>query len=183
MEFSDLAAPIVPVVKTDGSIRICGDYKVTVNQAAKLNKYPLPWINDIIASLEGRKIFSKLDLSNANQQVSLDEASKKFSTINTRKGLYQYTRLPFGVSSAPAIFQRMKEGLLQGIPNVTVYLDDILIAGKKEQDHLAILEKILSRLQNAGIWLKRSKCVSSSPQLNTWDIEFQQTDCSQSKKR
>ena len=158
MEFSDLAAPIVPVVKTDGFIRICGDSKVKVNQAAKLDKYPLPWINDILASLEGRTIFSKLDLSNAYQQVSLDEASKKFTTINTRKGLYKYTRLPFGVSSAPAIFQRMMAGLLQGTPNVTVYMDDILIAGKTEQDHLAILEKMLSRLQNAGIWLKRSKC-------------------------
>ena len=129
-----------------------------VNQAAKLDKYPLPWIDDIFASLEGGKIFSKLDLAHAHQQVPLDEASKKFTTINTRKGLYQYTRLPFGVSSAPAIFQRMMEGLLQGIPNESVYLDDILIAGKTEQDHLAILEKILSRLQNAGIWLKRSKC-------------------------
>ena len=161
LEFSDWAAPIVPVVKTDGSIRICADYKVTVNQAAKLDKYPLPWIDDIFASLEGGKIFSKLDLAHAYQQVALDEASKKFTTINTintSKVLYQYTCIPFGISSAPTIFQRMMEGLLQGIPNVSVYLDDFLIAGKTEQDHLAILEKILSRLQNAGIWLKHSKC-------------------------
>ena len=123
-----------------------------------MDKYPLPWIDDIFASLGGGKIFSKLDLAHAYQQVALDEASKKFTTINTSKGLYQYTRLPFGVSSAPAIFQRMMEGLLQGIPNVSIYLDDILIAGKTEQDHLAILEKILSRLQNAGIRLKHSKC-------------------------
>ena len=141
VEFSDRVAPIVPVVMTDGSIRICGDYKVTVNKAAKLDKYPLPWIDDIFASLEGGKIFSKLDLVHACQQVSSDEASKKFTTINTSKGLYQYTRLPFGASLAPDIFQRMMEGLLQGILNVSVYLDDILIAGKMEQDHLAILEK------------------------------------------
>ena len=110
------------------------------------------------ASLEGGKILSKLDLAHACQQVPLDEASKKYTTINASKGLYQYTHLPFGVSSAPAIFQRMMEGLLQGIINVSVYLDDILIAGKMEQDHLTILEKILSRLQNAGIRLKHSKC-------------------------
>ena len=110
------------------------------------------------ASLEGGKILSKLDLAHAYQQVPLDEASKKYTTINTSKGLYQYTHLPFGVSSAPAIFQRMMEVLLQGILNVSVYLDDILIAGKMEQDHLTILEKILSRLQNAGIRLKHSKC-------------------------
>ena len=133
MEFSDWAAPIVPVVKTDGSIRICGDYKVTVNQAAKLDKYPLPWIDSIFASLEGGKIFSKLDLAHAYQQIPLDEASKKFNTINSSKGLSQNTCLPFGVSSAPAIFQRMMGGLLQGIPIVSVYLDDILIQEKRRR--------------------------------------------------
>ena len=69
VEFSEWAAPIVPVVKTDGSIRICGDYKVTVNQAVKLDKYPLPHIDGIFASLEGGKTFSKLDLAHAYQQV------------------------------------------------------------------------------------------------------------------
>ena len=105
-----------------------------------------------------RKDFLQVGSGTCIPTSHLDEASKKFTTINTSKGLYQYTCLPFGVSSAPAIFQRMMEGLLQGIPNVSVYLDDILIAGKTEQDHLTILEKILSRLQNAGIRLKRSKC-------------------------
>ena len=130
VEFSDWAAPIVPVVKTDGSIRICGDYKATVNQAAKLDKYPLPWNDDIYASLEGGKILSKLDLVYAYQQVHLAGTSKNFTTINTSKALYQKKHLPFGVSSAPAVFQRMMEGLLQGISKVSVYLDDICIAEK-----------------------------------------------------
>ena len=98
-----------------------------------------------MTSLQGGKIFSKLDLAHAHQQVALDEASQNFTTINTSKCLDQCTRLPSGVSSAPDIFQRMMEGLLQGIPNVSVYLNDILIAGKTEQDHLATLEKILSK--------------------------------------
>ena len=118
VEFSDWAAPIVLAIKTDGSICICVDYKVMVNQAAKLDKYPLPWIDIIVAVLEGGKIFSKLDLAHAYQQVPLDEASKKFTTINTSKGLYQNTHLPFGVPSSPSIFQRMMEGVLQGITNV-----------------------------------------------------------------
>ena len=99
VQFSQWAAPIVPVLKRDGSIRICGDYKVTVNLAAKTDTYPLPKIEDLFASLSGGKLFSKVDLASAYQQIPLDEQSKEFTTINTPKGLYCYNRLPFGVAS------------------------------------------------------------------------------------
>ena len=121
VQFSDWAAPIVPVPKSDGSVRICGDYKVTVNKAAKVDQYPIPRIDDLFASLAGGKRFSKLDLSHAYQQVQLDESSRQYVTINTHKGLFRYNRLPFGVSSVPSIFQRIMETLLQGIPGVCVY--------------------------------------------------------------
>jgi len=99
-------------------VRICGDYKITVNQAAKTESYPLPKIEDIFASLAGGKCFSKLDLTNAYNQIELEEESKKLLTINTSKGLYLYKRQPFGVSSAPAIFQRTMETIIQGIEHV-----------------------------------------------------------------
>ena len=98
VEFSEWAAPIVLVVKADGSIRICGDYKVTVNQAAKLDTYPLPRADDLFASLADGKTFTTLDLAHAYQQIPLDEDSKKLVCINTH--MYAYNRLPFGVSSA-----------------------------------------------------------------------------------
>ena len=81
--YSEWAAPIVPVLKKDGTVRICGDYKLTVNQAAKINSYPLPKISDLFASLAGGQTFSKLDLANAYLQIPLDEASQKLVTINT----------------------------------------------------------------------------------------------------
>ena len=137
VHFSDWAAPIVPVMKRDGSIRVCGDYKVTVNQAARLDTYLLPRID---ARLAGGEVFSKLDLAHAYQQIALDEASKKLVVINTQKGLYRYNRLPLGVSSAPAIFQRTIEGILRGISHVCVYLDDILVTGKTEAEHLQNLD-------------------------------------------
>ena len=79
-------------------------------------------------------------------------------TISTHKGLFQYERLPFGVSSAPSIFQRVMDNLLQGIPGVCVYLDDILITGSTEEEHLQHLDDVLTRLSKAGLTLKKSKC-------------------------
>ena len=110
-QFSRWAAPIVPVVKQDGSIRICGDYKVTINSVAKTDSYPIPRIEDLFASLSGGKTFSKMDLAITYQQIVLDEESIEYTTINTYNSLYQYTRLPFGVASASAIFQRAIENI------------------------------------------------------------------------
>ena len=109
--------------------------------------------------------FTKLDMSQAYQQLLLDEKSKKFTTINTHKGLYQYNRLPFGVSSAPGIFQRTMENLLQGIPHVVVRVDDILVSGKDDPDHLANLEAVLSGLSTAGLKLCLAKCLFMQPEI------------------
>lgn len=98
VEFSEWAAPIVPVAKPNGTVRICGDYKLTVNQVSKLDNYPIPKTEDLLATLGGGEKFTKLDMSQAYQQMTLDEESRKFTTINTHKGLFQYNRLPFRVS-------------------------------------------------------------------------------------
>ena len=158
VQFASWAAPIIPVEKTDGTIRICGDYKVTVNRAAELDKYPIPRIDDLFASLAGGERFTKLDLSHAYQQILLDPESRKYVTVNTHKGLFTYNRLPFGVSSAPSIFQRVMESVLQGIPGVCVYIDDILVTGHNEQEHLDHLERVFKRVKDAGMRLKREKC-------------------------
>ena len=146
------------VVKKDGSVRICGDYRLTVNRAAKPDTYPLPRVDDIFALLSGGKTFSKLDLANAYQQIPLEQQSKQLVTINTHKGLYCYNRLPFGISAAPSIFKRTMENVLQGIPNTCIYLDDVLVTGDTQESHLANLEAVLSKLQTAGLRLERSKC-------------------------
>ena len=159
VSYSEWAAPIVPVLKSDKkSVRICGDFKQTCNRAAKRDSYPLPRVEDILAQLGKGKFFSKLDLSRAYNQIPLDEQSKPFTTITTQRGLYQFNRLPFGISAAPAIFQRLLEDVLRGLPNVVNYLDDILIAGATRAEHNDTLSAVLERLQRAGLTLKRSKC-------------------------
>lgn len=130
IKYSDWAAPIVPLLKPDGDCRLCGDYKLTVNRVSTLEQYPIPKVEDLMAVLTGGKQFKKLDMSHAYQQIQMDDQSKKYLTVNTHRGMFTYNRLPFGVSSAPAIFQRTIEGVLQGIPQVAVYLDDILVTGK-----------------------------------------------------
>ena len=127
--------------------------------------YPLPRVEDLFATLAGGKSLTKLDLAHAYTQIPLDESSKQYVTINTRKGLFRYNRLPFGVSAAPSIFQRIMEGLLQGIPHASIYLDDILVTGTSEAEHLAILDKVLSRLEEAGLRLKRNKCAFILPSV------------------
>ncbi len=158
VQYSDWAAPIVPVLKGDRSIRICGDFKMTINQASKLDRYPIPRVEDLLATLAGGKTFSKLDMSQAYTQLPLEEKSKDLTVINTHKGLFRYTRLPYGVSSAPGIFQRVMEGLLKSIPGVVVYMDDILVTGPSDQEHLASLEEVLQRIESVGLRLKKSKC-------------------------
>eukprot|EP00731_Ephydatia_muelleri_P026680 Em0018g780a len=159
VKYSEWATPIVPVAKPDRSIRICGDFKITVNSALHVDQYPLPVPEELFATLAGGKQFTKLDLSNAYQQLLLDNDSRKMCTINTHRGLCQYTRLPFGIASAPAIFQKLMDSVLQGMSRTVCYIDDILITGDSEDEHLKNLELVLGRLKTHGIMVRKSKCV------------------------
>ena len=158
---SPWAAAIVPVLKQDKSIRICGDYKLTVNKAAKIDSYPIPKLEDLFSKLGGSTTFTKLDMSQAYAQLLLDEKSKPYTVINTHKGLFAYNRLCFGISSAPGIFQRTMETLLKDIPGVCCYLDDVLISGSTQVDHDKRLNTVLNTLQSKGIKLKLEKCAIS----------------------
>ena len=87
VQFADWSAPIVPVVKSDGkSLRICGGFKLTVKQASKLDRYSIPKVKDLFVRLAGGKAFTKLDMSQAHQQLLLDEESQKYAVINTHRG-------------------------------------------------------------------------------------------------
>ncbi|XP_065356388.1 uncharacterized protein LOC135950789 [Calliphora vicina] len=155
--YCEWGTPIVPIVKKNGGIRICGDFKVTLNPYLNVEKYPLPRIEDIFSKLHGGEEFTKLDLSMAYQQIQLDEQSRKYTTISTSKGLFQYTRLIYGLASAPTIFQRIMDSVLAGLDGVVVFLDDILISAPNRKLHVERLKRVLNILNAAGFKLASEK--------------------------
>ena len=138
---------------------------MTVNSMLEIDQCPLPKPDYLFATQAGGKQFSKIDLTNAYQQMNLDEQSRDLVTINTHRGLYRYTRLPFGVASAPAIFQKTMDMVLQGLPKVICYLDDILITGSTEEEHLANIDQVLERLRQYDIRARCSKCSFLRPSV------------------
>lgn len=163
---SEYASPIVPVLKPDGAVRLCVDYSVTINKQLIVDKYPLPTINELFSKLHGGQLFTKLDLSMAYNQLILDEEPQKYTCINTHRGLFAYTRLVFGLASAPAIFQRVMESLLAGIEGVLCLLDDVLITGRNRAEHMDRLHQVLQRLQGAGLVLQKEKCLFFQSEIN-----------------
>ena len=152
------AAPIVPIEKKSGDIRICGDFRVTYNKCSSPAVYPIPRIEDLHASLRGCTIFSTLDMSQAYFQIPIHPDSQQWLTINTHLGLYVFTRCPNGIHTAPALFQEIMDKTLSGVPHTIAYLDDILVAGVDQADHDANLHTVFDRLSSSGFKLNKSKC-------------------------
>uniref|UniRef100_A0A3B3RQE8 ribonuclease H n=1 Tax=Paramormyrops kingsleyae TaxID=1676925 RepID=A0A3B3RQE8_9TELE len=159
------ATPIVAVAKKDGGLRICGDYRCTVNTAVKPDVYPIPIASELFSKLAGGVVFTKLDLKQAYQQLPLDNEAADLLTINTHRGLFRARRLQFGVSTAVSIFQRFMDTLLAGIPGVQRYLDDILISGKTMEEHNARLRAVLKCFAEAGLRLKKEKSIFAATQV------------------
>lgn len=155
---SEWASPMVVVPKSNEEVRLCIDCKVTINRFIETEHYPIPKIEDIFASLSFARVFCVIDLRGAYQQIVVSEASQHYLTMNTIFGLYRYTRLPFGVASAPSIFQEKMERMLAGLEGVFCYLDDILIGGKDENECKERLMLVLQRLNEHHVQINIEKC-------------------------
>ena len=163
---SEWATPTV-VVSKNGEIRICGDFKVSINLVLHPQVYPLPIPEEKFSTLANGESYTKLDLARAYKQMKVRKECQPLLTINMRHGLFQYTRLTFGITSAPSLWQRAMAQVLSGLPGLVCYIDDILVTGHTRAEHANNLRAVLQRIREYGLRLKKSKC-----QFFTKELEF-----------
>jgi hypothetical protein len=156
---SEAGAPIMFVKKADGSLRLVVDYR-RLNDVTKKNVYPLPRQDDLMAQLQGAKIFTKLDLHWGYNNVRIKEGDEYKTAFRTKYGLFETLVMPFGLTNAPAAFQHFMNNIFQDMldTKVVIYLDDILIFSKNQEDHEKDVKEVLRRLATNQLFCKLSKC-------------------------
>ena len=155
--FSPWSSPVTIVSKSDGSNRFCVDYRA-LNAITKKDSYPMPHIDDLLDKLSGSQCFSTIDLASGYWQICVEEASIEKTAFITDFGLFEFLRMPFGLASAPAVFQRMMSTILAPFNFAHAYLDDIIISSPSFPEHLDHLSAVLSQLSEFNLSAKLSKC-------------------------
>jgi hypothetical protein len=156
---SPWGSPVLFVRKKDGSLRMCVDYRA-LNRVTVKNVYALPRIDECFDRLNGAKFFSKLDLTSGYWQIRITEADVPKTAFQSRYGSFKFLVMPFGLTNAPSTFQALMNSILSDIVDqfVLVYLDDILIYSRTEEEHRHHLQIVLDRLRQHRLLVKESKC-------------------------
>jgi hypothetical protein len=155
---SPWAAPVLFVGKKDGTKRMCIDYRA-LNEVTIKNKYPLPWIEDLLDQLRGASVFSKIDLRSGYHQLRIRPADIPKTTFITKYGLYEFMVMSFGLTNAPAYFMYLMNSVFMDyLDKFVVVFDDILVYSQNEQEHEEHLRKVLQRLWDCQLYAKLSKC-------------------------
>ena len=150
-------AGLVVVPKKSGEVRLCVDLKA-LNESVMRETHPIPKVEDTLAQLSGAALFTKLDANSGFWQIPLAEESRLLTTFITPFGRYAFNKLPFGISSAPQLFQKRINLILEGLDGVVCQMDDILVFGKDKEEHDQRLIQVLKRLESAHVTLNPRKC-------------------------
>lgn len=161
---SPWSTPLHCVMKQNGSVRPVGDYRALNSQTVP-DRYGVPNLRDFNANLHGKTIFSTLDISRAFHHIPIREEDIEKTAILTPFGLYEYTRLPFGLRNAAQSYQRFMDSLLREFPFVFCYLDDVLISSTSRKEHKQHLQLVLQRFAKFGLTLNPDKCVLGQPEV------------------
>lgn len=151
------SSPLVCVLRDSGEIRMTVDMR-QANRAILRERHPIPTTKEMLANLEGGRIFSKLDMNQGFHQVELDEESRDITTFSTPFGLYRYRRLTMGVNASPEYFQYIIQQALSGLEGVQNMADDIILHAKTVEEHDRRLKALLERLRHVGVTLNPKKC-------------------------
>jgi hypothetical protein len=145
---SPWGSPVIFVDKRDGTIRLCVDYR-KLNEVTIKNKYPLPKIEDLFDQLSGARVFSKIDLRTGYHQLKVRESDIPKTAFTTRYGLFEYTVMSFGLTNAPAYFMNLMNKVFMKFLDkfVVVFIDDILVYSKTEEEHAEHLRLVLGTLR------------------------------------
>ena len=162
---SPYSAPIVIARKKDGTNRFCIDFR-KLNNVTVFDAEPMTNPDSIFSKITGKHYISKIDLSKGYWQVPMDDDSKPLTAFSTSCGLYQFRTMPFGLVNAPATFCRLMRKLLHGINDVDNFIDDIILATDTWEKHIRVLTEVLTRLRNAGLTARPSKCFVGYDQLD-----------------
>ena len=141
-EPTDWCAAVVAVIKNTGVMRICVDLK-QLNTVVRREHHMLPWLEEVAPKLAESKVFSTPDAASGFWQIPIDEDGQLLTTFITPFGRYAFCRLPFGIASAPEIFQRKMSTLLEGLDGVEVTMDDTLGHGRNREEYDARLNAVL----------------------------------------
>ncbi|UYV60281.1 K02A2.6-like [Cordylochernes scorpioides] len=154
---SEWCSPMVLVAKPSGKLRICVDLSI-LNKNILREIHPIPVVEHTLAQLKGAKLFTKLDANSGFWQIPLSSESSALTTFITPFGRFRFKRLPFGISSAPEIFQRRMGQILEGLEGTLCHMDDIMVYGSCQEEHDKRLEKVLTRVSKSGLTLNKDKC-------------------------
>ncbi|XP_052754781.1 uncharacterized protein K02A2.6-like [Galleria mellonella] len=156
--YSQWGTPVVPVVKQNGSVRLCADYRATLNKNLLDDKYPIPRVEEVFSKLSGGRYFCTLDINQAYLHMKTDPATAEMQAISTCKGTFKVNRLMFGVKVAPSQWQRYMDQTLQGLPGTACFFDDIAIQGQTYIELLKRIQTIFQKLKECGLHLNKNKC-------------------------